>query len=1117
MQDNSDIELVMRNIELDNKHKIMIKYVSIGLFFLSSSVLFNNAYGQINAKEYHTAKELFEKGSDYFMNEEYVKAYDEFMKVNVNDTAYFSSRKRAIECASTENRYDTVIQLCTEILASKKVNPYRESFYTSMGDGYIDNEDYDKAIEILTIALKEFDRSSKLRYNRARAYYKSEHYNEAVEDLQIAIRFKPRYGAAHYLLGAICAEAGEYTRAALSLNMAIFVNPNNSIALRGIVLLEDLYGGRVETKNHKLKFFDDEDFAETDLILKNRLAENPKYKVKCKLTYNFIKHTHLMFEKMENIEGDNGFWNQNYVKFFKYIFDSGQYEIFAYYECLGLEDNAVQAIIKKKQTTIISFIEKSGPYLTECLNTRKVLENGKYVDNHLRHIGSYGFDEEVNWVNGKRNGDYIGYNDFGQISAKGLYTEGEMEGDWNFYEEGVLVTKAAFKDNKLEGDRTAYYGNGSRSKTIPIKDGAINGTVIAYYASNQVYSKIPFNSEGNEDGEASYFFSTGERSYSIHFKNGKRNGEYVDYFRNGQKREVILYVDGKKEGVLKMNHANGKVYIEGQYKDDKAYGHWKYFFDNGQLHQEGEFIDDKKVGIWKEFNRFGILDSETDFGEKGAKTGVYKSYDLDGNLILQLEYKGEEVNKYTTFSADGKELSTDTKKKRELEFIGYHSNGVKSVEGKYYKGNEVGIWKFFNLQGVLIKELNYNDEGLLDGKSNWYFDNGEIEIVKNFLKGYLDGYFVEYYKNGKIYTNGWYLEGDKVGLWESYERNGQLLDQTYYLEGDIHGDVSFYDGKGKLREMSTYFYGSYMSTTTFDTLGGVSGYIELIDGAANAEYVGVGGKISTKKTYKGGNSHGDFIGFYADGTTRQSGSYIGGRKEGIWKWYNRKGILTAEGEYVSGVQDGIWKWYYDNGNLSSEKTFIDGKVEGKYVKYYENGKIRNEKNYRDDELHGTSTYYALTGEIKYLRYFEDGFMLGYSYLGADGKPVKMISFNNSDGVIETFYQNGKPSYYSEYKGGFSHGKTIHYHTNGKIQSERLYDKDLLDGVYKEYYASGKLKEESNYSQGARHGSYTTYFENGKTEFVENYTFDDLFGDAAYYDASGKLIEKAYYYSGRKIK
>jgi antitoxin component YwqK of YwqJK toxin-antitoxin module len=1097
----------------------MFKTSQFVLLLAGLTAFINEANAQISPENYFTADEIFEKGAELYHEEEYDKAYDQFMTVHYNDTAYYDARRRAVECAEINDRYDTIIEVCSGVLELEKFNPYKEGFRISLISAMIGKEDSEGALKEAEDALLEFPRSAKLHYQKSRALYRLELYDEAIVSLQTSIRFNPRYYSAHWYLGKICSEAGYHTKAALALNMAIFMNASESSALSAIGFLESIYGGGIDKKIDNLNFPEEEEFDEIDLMIKNRIAENSGYKVKkMKLGFNFIKHNHLIFEKMEYNPGDHSFWNQNYVKFFKEIYTKGDFNNYAYYQCLKIENAQVQATITKNKKKIIAFINWAAPRLTECFNERKVREGDKYVDNNLRHISRYGFDEEGSNVDGKRTGHFKSFDVNGLLTAEGDFNnDGELHGKWTYYKLGAKELEMTFENDKLAGDRTTFYGNGSRNETLPVADGKIVGNARSFYGCNQIYSETPYNSEGVKDGEAVIYFASGQVSHRINYKEGKLNGKFNEFYRSGQVHEELTYVDGKKVGPVKNYHANGKVRIEGQYEDNKPSGHWKYFFDNDQLEEEGDFKNGYRVGIWKSFDRFGTINSETDYGETGKKTGIYKDYDLDGNLVLELEYKGEEVNKYTTYDSEGKVLSQAEKKKRELDFVDYHENGKKRVEGKYYKGEQIGTWKFYNLQEVLVKELVYDEEGLLEGKSHWYFDDGSLEIVKEFSEGYLDGYFVEYYRNGQIFTHGWYKEGQRVGQWDLFYKDGKLANTKYYLDGELHGDHTFYDEKGNLDEISNYFYGVYMSSTSFDTLNNSIYRVDMVDGAANAEFLGQNGKLSTVKEFKGGNSHGPSKGFYWDGTPRFTGAYINGNRDGEWIWYDRNGKMSSKGSYYQGMKIGDWFWYFEDGSVKIKESYIKGNLEGKVKRYYENGKIRFEKNYRNDEMHGTMTYYDELGEVKYFRYYDDGRMIGYSYLGSDGNPVEMIPFERFNGKIEAFYKNGKPSYTSEFSNGYSEGPTVHYHSNGKKKDERIYHKDQLTGVYKAYYTNGKLKEESAFENGDMNGVTIEYYANGNKKSVENYINDDLYGWAEYYSKDGKLIEKAYYYNNVRIK
>ena len=49
----------------------------------------STSFSQINENEYLTSAERFEKAAEFYFDEKYEDAYNEYLKVNKNDTAYF--------------------------------------------------------------------------------------------------------------------------------------------------------------------------------------------------------------------------------------------------------------------------------------------------------------------------------------------------------------------------------------------------------------------------------------------------------------------------------------------------------------------------------------------------------------------------------------------------------------------------------------------------------------------------------------------------------------------------------------------------------------------------------------------------------------------------------------------------------------------------------------------------------------------------------------------------------------------------------------------------------------------------------------------------------------------
>lgn len=1071
--------------------------------------------------KYQSPEEIYDIGIDYYEDEEYTKAYDQFMRIDYRDTAYFKSRKFAINCAQAGNKYDTVITVSKAVLGQDEYNPYKEEFYNFIGHALIQKEKYEESISYIDDALKEYPRSYILRFNRAMALSKLERYDEAVAEYQESIRYNPHYLWSHIELGRLCARAGDYAKAAMAMNIGIYTNAYRGEGVDGIIALEEVYNGNIENDIDHINYREEESFDDLDLMIKNKLALNAKYKVKNKLSYPFIRHNQLLISSLKYDPQSNDFWNQTYVKFLAEVWNRDAFNQYTYYQCVSVDQPRTQQIVTKQTKKIKAFVQWSLDYFVEAMNDRKIWNGTGYEDNMLVHRGAYGFNEEgERKSDGTFIGEYKSYNFNGLLEAEGqLNNSGEKIGTWRYYDEmGRIEVQQDFVEDKLDGNRYSYYHNGSRKQLIPIKNDKIDGFVENYFNIDQPMVRMELDDAGVKNGKTVYYYKNGQVSAEMTFVDDKIDGVYKRYYSNGQLSEETLYDNGELEGKFKTFHRNGAVNIEGEYKDDKPFGHWKYYHDNGQLIEEGDFKDGERIGVWESYRYNGQLESVSDFGTTGKKTGVYKEYDFDGKLSIELTYKGEDIISYKTYSSKGEVLASGELKKKELEFVNYHSNGVKSVEGKYYKGNEVGEWKYYDNQGHLTSRLNFNEDGERDGDQKWYFEDGELETIKTYKDGELHGLYVDYYRNGKIFRQGWYNEGEVVGRWITYYRNGEVQNDEYYQEGEAQGDVVYYDVVGKKRETSLYYYGSYMGTVLFDSTGAEYARYELDKGEGVFDFKDINGKVYNHKEFKGATGEGQTKSYLPDGTVTREGQYSSGDNVGEFKWYHNDGSLATTGSYKDDERHGTWKWYFEGSDqLSQVNEYIDGKKVGTEYQYHENGKLEAEVSYRDGDRHGKSTYYDEFGEVQYILFHENDYMLGYSYLGSDGKPVEMIEFDRNNGEMKTYYKNGKVSYEATYKNGFIEGKSSFYMSNGKPEMERNFIKGDLDGEYKTYYANGKVKSFIHYKDDQKHGEMIEYYSTGKKKIVTNYVLGTIHGWVTYYDKNGNQTKREYYYNGRLIK
>jgi antitoxin component YwqK of YwqJK toxin-antitoxin module/tetratricopeptide (TPR) repeat protein len=1069
-------------------------------------------------KSYQSAAEVYEDGIEAYSNADYDKAFEKFASINYNDTAYFDAQFKALTIASEQKQYDTVLDIANTVLASRAYNPYKAYFLNNKGRALNGMERYEEAAEVYEQALTEYPDYYLLHHNSGNNLYDMEKYDEAMQAYQTAIMYNPRYFGSHLKIALMCAEVGELTKAALAMNMVLMLESSAPNAVNYIAILEGIYEGSFETKDYKINFVEEEDFEDIDVLIENKIAQNKGYKVKCKLQFSFIKTNHLVFEKIDYIEGDNGFWNQNYVQFFKSLYKAKQFPYYSYYNCVTIEDGSIQNVIKKNLSKTKAFISWGVSELITMMNERTLRIDGKYVANNMSHYGGYGFGEVGEMKNGRHVGPYTTYNGDGIITSQGeLDDMGALTGEWKFYDDkGYLTTIANFANNELEGDRTTYFENGSRRVAMTVKDNKIVGKKQEFYLCDQLYSEVEYNDQGIEEGPGSYYYAIGVKSHDMNLKDGYLDGEYKQYYDNGQLYVNATYSDGKIVGAYESFYYSGKPYSKGNYEDGNQVGKWTYLHENGELIEEGEFKDGYRIGVWKEFNDEGKIIEEVDYGETGKKTGIYRQFDNDGNLILELTYKGSDIIAYKNFDKDGNVLSEGEKKKKSMDFIMYHTKDVPKLRGAYYKGNEYGLWERFNEYGVLVEEYSYNEDGYLEGEYKEFFDNGELEVISTYKDGYMDGPFTEYYKNGKVYSEGWYVEGEPVGEWVGYHRDGTVRTRRYFTEGELNGELIFYDESGKVTEISKYFYGNYEGGYNFDTTGNIIYEIMLDKGAGEAKWLDFQGNVMTHHFYKGGVQHGKCEYYYGNGQISSEGEKFNGKEVGEWKYYFRDGSVSGHGSYVDGDDEGVWTWYYEGGQKSSETEYHNGERHGFRKFYYQNGEMESWSNYKYGLRHGEQKYYDELGQLQLVRYYHFGTFLGYAYPGSNGELVEMIPYTKNL-EIKSYFKNGKVSHESTFKDGFYQGTSKYYHSNGKVAEEKEYVNGSLNGDYKEYYASGKIKKHYEYLDGDFHGENKKYYENGKLKSLERYKLDSKWGWAEYYNEDGSLKEKVYYYEGREYK
>lgn len=125
------------------------------------------------------------------------------------------------------------------------------------------------------------------------------------------------------------------------------------------------------------------------------------------------------------------------------------------------------------------------------------------------------------------------------------------QGLWKFFSyNGALLQEFNYKDNKLHGACTWYYG------------------------------------------------STGRIRINSNYFDGKRDGEYESFFFNGQTQSQGEYVYGKRTGTWTFFYSTtGETRSTGLYINGKQSGLWKYYLSNGKMSKTVEYMNGQAVKV----------------------------------------------------------------------------------------------------------------------------------------------------------------------------------------------------------------------------------------------------------------------------------------------------------------------------------------------------------------------------------------------------------------------------------------------------------------------------------------------------------------------------------------
>ena len=526
------------------------------------------------------------------------------------------------------------------------------------------------------------------------------------------------------------------------------------------------------------------------------------------------------------------------------------------------------------------------------------------------------------------------------INANPFKTEKELN---NFFTEIDKKIKEELKKN--------YREEYSKKKISPDNEYSfeIEDDGTSFFTRNiDIKPKTEITQYFNKKGElymiSSLTSETDKELYALYRKYDKNGNLFIyTYAINGKNTDKGYYSDGKLAYILELKILKGQAPIPN--------GKYIEYYKNGQIKVQGNHKEGKRDGEFRVFLRNG----------KSAGSIFYKN----GKIIKSTLVNSMKDN--ASFS-----LVTD---------INYNLNSHEIVTDEF--------------PNQLLKQyFIFNKNGLLDGESRQYYEEGDIKSISPFKNNVADGVFISYYQNGNIKEKHIYKNGNKEGEGIFYYENGKLEEKYFMKNGKLDGEAINYFEDGKIRNKSIFKDGVLLEEeiykdneirkNTFKNGEIVQQDIYSKNKILKAKkFLLENGKMKIISYYENGNKQeeifvmnelfdGDAFAYYPSGKLKEKDFFKNGKREGEAIIYYENGNVKQKSLFKNNKREGDLSMYYPSGKLLQTEKYVNGKEEGEVIEYYESGAIKEKAYFINDKQEGEHLFYDEKGNLTKTEIYKNG-------------------------------------------------------------------------------------------------------------------------------------------------
>lgn len=353
---------------------------------------------------------------------------------------------------------------------------------------------------------------------------------------------------------------------------------------------------------------------------------------------------------------------------------------------------------------------------------------------------------------------------------------------------GKLFLIENYEDGKKSGRETRYAS--LTRKEVPC-DTTNNSNVNPLDTCHQmVYQKIFQTAYFKSDklhGPFEEKDSIGIVVGKGNFINGKRDGIWLESYvsKDSQDKNYYTflrgnYINGVETGVWDEFVKEDFIYAKYNYVNGKLNGKTVEYNPNNKPREE-KYFDEGKLKILKIYDSLGIsiirsyeILNESDYDIRCCKT----EFNSDGKIsqvYLLRKNDGETINhnffEFMFILKTGK-YSNGSNGYPDGEFKMYDRSDKILIQGTAYKKTKIGKWKFYYYDVNIYTEQEYNND--IGGAEKYFSINTNQQF---------SGKFVQKFDNGKLKYEFKISDGLRDGKSKYFDENGKVVNTQKYDKG----------------------------------------------------------------------------------------------------------------------------------------------------------------------------------------------------------------------------------------------------------------------------------------------------------------------------------------------